>query len=178
MPYKRITTTEDPLFQKFWQIYTESFAYIERRDIELQQTAFTSPFYRLDVYLKKSEVAGFMGYWIFNQYIYVEHFAIARNQQGTGKGTLMMKTLQQQTKKIILLEIEPVVDETTKRRWLFYEKLGFLKTPHFHLMPVYHPGDDPNVRLDVLSYPFVIDEALYNQYDRDMKSIVMVHAGR
>ncbi|MCK9312192.1 MAG: hypothetical protein M0P26_07940 [Bacteroidales bacterium] len=84
-----------------------------------------------------------------------------------------MKTLQKQTKKIILLEMEPVVDEITKRRWLFYEKLGFQKAPYLHLMSKYHPGDNPSVRLDVLSYSMVIDEALYNQYNRDIKNIVM-----
>ena len=84
-----------------------------------------------------------------------------------------MKHLCGSTDKTVILEIEPVVDEPTARRFRFYEKLGFRTNPYRHTQHLYHEDDPRGFMLTVLSYPGTITQPQYDRFDRDLRSIVM-----
>ena len=79
MDILEITRKQDPLYPTFEQIYTASFPLFEQRTEEQQEQAFQSPNYHLVVYLKDNLFIGFISYWDFSTYVYIEHFAIHEN---------------------------------------------------------------------------------------------------
>lgn len=79
MDILEITQKQDPLYPTFEQIYTASFPLFEQRTEEQQEQAFQSPNYHLVAYLKDNLFIGFISYWDFSTYVYIEHFAIHEN---------------------------------------------------------------------------------------------------
>ena len=56
-------------------------------------------------YLKDNLFIGFISYWDFSTYVYIEHFAIHENFRGQGYGGLLLEDFNKRLNKIILLEI-------------------------------------------------------------------------
>ena len=106
MDILEITRKQDPLYPTFEQIYTASFPLFEQRTEEQQEQAFQSPNYHLVVYLKDNLFIGFITYWDFSTYVYIEHFAIHENFRGQGYGGLLLEDFNKRLNKIILLEID------------------------------------------------------------------------
>ncbi|MCH5232509.1 MAG: GNAT family N-acetyltransferase [Muribaculaceae bacterium] len=68
---------------------------------------------------------GFLSYWTFEGYTYIEHFAIAPDQRGKNLGRLMLNHLFKEVSPNVLLETTPPEDEESEKRISFYEKNGF-----------------------------------------------------
>lgn len=169
----RIQSEHDPHFRRVWEIYQYSFPLFEQRTFEHQLTAFKSNIYHMDAYLDKNEVVGFIGYWIFPDYAYIEHYAMAEEMRGQGYGTLILRDFLLRMKgKIVVLEIDPVVDEVSTRRLHFYQKLGFRESPFRHQCPSYQP-DAVEGELWVLTYPVTVDCDFYDMFYRDLHRVVM-----
>ncbi|MDR2982143.1 MAG: GNAT family N-acetyltransferase [Puniceicoccales bacterium] len=152
MPKKiRIDSTTHPRFAEFWSIYEHSFPLCERRDLSHQKTIFQNQTYCLEAWLKDDQFIGFIGWWSHPHFAYVEHYAINPNLKSKGYGTRLLQDWMKTAPTPIVLEIEPLTDETTRRRFKFYQKLSFVKTPFQHQHPSYHPGLPP-VDLNLLSY--------------------------
>ena len=117
MDILEITRKQDPLYPTFEQIYTASFPLFEQRTEEQQEQAFQSPNYHLVVYLKDNLFIGFISYWDFSTYVYIEHFAIHENFRGQGYGGLLLEDFNKRLNKIILLEIDPITDEISSKRF-------------------------------------------------------------
>ena len=169
----RIETTEHPLFAQLWKLYNDSFPRVERRTLEHQKTALRSELYSLLAYTDEGKFVGLVGYWEFDSYVYIEHLSVDPSLRSGGYGSRIMKHLCGSTDKTVILEIEPVVDEPTARRFRFYEKLGFRTNPYRHTQHLYHEDDPRGFMLTVLSYPGTITQPQYDRFDRDLRSIVM-----
>lgn len=102
MDILEITQKQDPLYPTFEQIYTASFPLFEQRTEEQQEQAFQSPNYHLVAYLKDNLFIGFISYWDFSTYVYIEHFAIHENFRGQGYGGLLLEDFNKRLNKIIL----------------------------------------------------------------------------
>lgn len=137
MDILEITRKQDPLYPTFEQIYTASFPLFEQRTEEQQEQAFQSPNYHLVAYLKDNLFIGFISYWDFSTYVYIEHFAIHENFRGQGYGGLLLEDFNKRLNKIILLEIDPITDETSSKRLKFYKKCGFFENHYNHFHPPY-----------------------------------------
>ncbi len=116
------------------------------------------------------EFAGIVWYWQTPGFIYLEHLAVAPARRGQGIGHLALDELCSQGIPLVL-EIEPVVDEPTERRWYFYRSAGFHQLPFFHLQPLYHRGDAP-LPLTLLSYPHAMSEDEVAVYEDFMRHVV------
>ncbi|MFQ8805769.1 MAG: GNAT family N-acetyltransferase [Alistipes indistinctus] len=81
-----------------------------------QITAFKADRFHLDVYLDGETLVGFIGYWDFDDYLYIEHYAINSDLRGGGWGSRILEALQKTAGKTIILEIDEVVDEISTRR--------------------------------------------------------------
>lgn len=168
----RIESVDDPLFEKMWSIYDYSFPYFEKRTLSHQVTAFSNPDYHLDCYIDNDKFIGFIGYWDFSDYIYIEHYALDKEVRGSGYGTKILKEFIENAGKIIILEIDPVVDEVSTRRLRFYKHLNFVENPHSHKCHVYrHDCGEEN--LDILTYPHEVDCAFYKRFNEDLRDVVM-----
>jgi len=168
----RIVNAEDPYFIPFWSIYNESFPLNERRTSEQQTVVFNKPGYRVDLYLSGFDVMGFIASWEATEFVFIEHFAVSSEFRGKGIGSSILSPFILSKTKPVILEIDPPVDELTRRRLRFYSALGFLINDYPHIQPSYRSGELP-LLLTLLSWPDLISEETYHQFSQFQKNIVM-----
>ena len=70
----RISDIHHPRFGEVWHLYQNSFPLCEQRTLDHQITAFKADRFHLDVYLDGETLVGFIGYWDFDDYLYIEHY--------------------------------------------------------------------------------------------------------
>ena len=84
-----IDSSSHELYPAFASVYTTSFPIFEQRTTAQQEAAFADSRYSLIAYTDDyNGFIGFIGYWEFDAYYYIEHFAIAAARQGKGEGSL------------------------------------------------------------------------------------------
>lgn len=161
MRCERIVNDHSPHYPAFRAANDASFPDNEKRDDALQAAALANPRYHLDAWLDGDAFVGFMGWWDFDDYRYIEHIAVAPGARSGGYGRAIVQRWLSQSATPVYLEIEKVVDALTTRRLNFYLRLGFVTTPMQHEQPAYRGGAP--VPLQVLSWP---EELTREQYDR------------
>lgn len=114
---------------------------------------------------------GFIGAWQFDELFYIEHLAICESQRGIGYGSKILVAFCQQHKQVIL-EIDPVVDDVSKKRLYFYQHNGFYSNNMVHYHPSYHNEMLPH-GLTVLSYPEKLTDKNYQIFNRFLIQQVM-----
>ncbi len=168
----RIKNEEDQYFAEFWKIYSASFPLNERRVSNQQTDVFKKQEYQVDIYLSDKYVIGFIAFWTAKDFIYIEHLAIAPEIRSNGFGSAILKPFIEREPIPVILEIEPIINDLTRRRLKFYESLGFVQNEHLHYQPPYHTSDQP-LHLVILTYPNQIGEDLYRQFAQFQKNTVM-----
>ena len=161
-----------PIFEAFKALYTSSFPIFEQRTIKQQEAAFSNTNYHLTGYEENGNFIGFISYWEFNNYIYIEHFAINTHIRGKGYGTELLKNFIQLTDKIVLLEIDPIIDEVSEARLRFYKKCGFHENHHSHKHPSYRSEYSPHP-LIVLTSQRTMSNEEYQIFNLNLSQIVM-----
>ena len=149
--------------EAIWQLMVDSFPYEERRSRDAQKQVMDHPDYRLQVLRNaKQDLLGFISYWLFPHFLFVEHFAISSLFRNKGLGAQLFKEycLERHAGRLIILEVEHPGTEMAKRRILFYERLGFKMNPFTYMQPSYHPDGD-ELPLLLMSYPTAMD---YNSF--------------
>lgn len=125
-------------YPKFLSLYNETFTHNEKRIYEDEKhlenfikmkggkfNAFSAV--DGDLYL------GFLSYWTFEGYTYIEHFAIAPDQRGKNLGRLMLNHLFKEVSPNVLLEAEPAdASPEAAKRLEFYEKNDFVVRKEFN----------------------------------------------
>ena len=86
---------------------------------------------------------GLLTTWHFEEFIYIEHFAIAPNLRSKGYGTEAIKAFIREHNKPIVLEAEPPTDEFSTRRINFYERCGLTLYDFPYIQPAYTPTSNP-----------------------------------
>lgn len=127
MENKRICNLLQDDFPDFWNLYNKSFPFIERRDLKQQARALENSAFNLVSFYEEDKYLGFLAFWDFPSYIYLEHFAINENLRGGGYGTKILSELIEEKDKVIILEIDPIEDAQSRKRLSFYKKMGFVQ---------------------------------------------------
>ena len=86
---------------------------------------------------------GLLTTWHFEEFIYIEHFAIDPNLRSQGYGTEAIKAFIKEQGKPIILEAEPPTDDITRRRIRFYERSGLTLYDFPYIQPAYTPTSNP-----------------------------------
>ena len=167
-----IQNEKDRLYDDFKALYSSSFPIFEQRTEEQQAWAFEQAEYHLAGYTDKGRWIGFISYWEFDTYIYVEHFAIDAALRGQGYGSRVLRMFVEQKGKTVLLEIDPIVDEVSAARLRFYTHCGFRTNPYTHRHPAYREGYQPHL-LVLLTAPDAISEEAYMRFYHDLCERVM-----
>ncbi len=167
-----IQSVDCPSFLSLWKIYEFSFPLSERRSLDDQIRIFSNETYRLEAWIENEQVVGFIGWWICDGLRFVEHYAIAPEHRSSGYGSSFLKGWMQENDTPVVLEIEPVTDETTLRRHKFYSGLGMKDNYIKHFQPPYHKETGP-VELWLMSYPGTISGDTYRKfYQKQCKEIM------
>lgn len=146
-------------FKEVFNIMDSSFPAVEIRNFEGQKALCTHPCYRI-VHKKdsKGKIIGFIAYWEFPEFGFVEHLAVESYLRGSGIGAELLSNYQHEYKGPIFLEVEPPVNDLNKRRIEFYKRLGFHFNDFLYYQMPLKPGDDKE-RLNIMSYPHPMAEA-------------------
>lgn len=160
------------LYSSFLELYSISFPIFEQRLASQQEYAFSQDQYHLLCYTEQEHFIGFISYWEFEQYIYIEHLAICDDRRGKGYGGRLLNEFVEQQSKIVLLEIDPVVDELSKKRLRFYTHHGFYTNEYVHDHPAYRLNY-PAHRLVVLSHGRRLSPKEYTTFAYELQSVVM-----
>ncbi|RHJ85350.1 GNAT family N-acetyltransferase [Parabacteroides sp. AM08-6] len=171
MERTRITDTQSPLYPCFEQLYHMSSPIFEQRTEQQQHLAFVSQKYHLNIYTEGEIFIGFIAYWDFDDYLYVEHLAICPDLRGKGYGAAILKESEKEGKRL-LLEIDPVIDDISAKRLHFYELNGFSLNPYPHIHPPYRKGFDAH-RLVILTTRGELTQQEYERFNADLKDCVM-----
>ncbi len=172
MTRTEIDNTEHPLFAPFEKLYAVSFPLFEQRTRMQQEAAFGSTNYRLAGFADEDSFSGFISYWEFDTYVYIEHFAIDTDKRGRGLGSEILRSFIRSAGKTVLLEIDPLTDEISRARLRFYEKCGLTRNPYPHTHPPYREGHRPHP-LIVLTTGGPIPEEMYRTFEHDLHAVVM-----
>lgn len=168
----KIKNTKDKWYSSFSEIYTVSFPVFEQRNTKQQLEAFSDEHYHLSAWIEDEKLLSFVSYWDFEDYIYIEHLAVNPELRGQNIGSLMLGSFAEEVKKAVILEIDPPVDEVSRKRLAFYENLGYKQNKYKHAHPAYNKDYKPH-NLLVLSLQKDLNEKEYQQFYNDLVHIVM-----
>lgn len=134
------------------RIYTESFPPDERRDFdEVVRLLRENDDFAIALLSDEEHPIGFISYWSWSDFTYMEHFAIDSRCRGAGYGAAAMTALLEQLGKPAVLEVEKPEDDLSRRRIAFYQRLGFVLSTRPYTQPPYSP-DRHSLELYLMSY--------------------------
>ncbi|MCD8262786.1 MAG: GNAT family N-acetyltransferase [Tannerellaceae bacterium] len=168
----RLRSIDSSLYNEFEAIYKISFPVFEQRTSEQQIMAFSSPLYHLDCFTEEDGFIGFIAWWNFDYGVYIEHFAIHPRLRGKGYEGNILQQFIVNSRKPVILEIDPVVDEISAARLRFYKTYGFVENPYKHIHPAYRNEYAPH-SLVVLSTQAILSPEQYQQFNKDLQEQVM-----
>lgn len=171
MHFIRVTTPDHENYQDAMNLYKLSFPEHEQREEKSQTEVLNWTEYHFDLIFDGDLLAGILLYWETNDFLYVEHFCIDPKLRRRRYGERALSLLGEKGKTVIL-EIDPPVDEVSKRRQGFYERCGYMINTFSHIHPPYHKGYDGHV-LAVMSCPGILTAKEYDRFSMYLKNTVM-----
>ena len=84
------------------------------------------------------EPIGILTYWTFDDFVYIEHFAIDEDLRNQGLGKAVFLNFLSQQHDQVVLEIELPNTEEADHRLEFYQSMGFFQNPQPYIQPSYH----------------------------------------
>ena len=155
------TNLEDSDHSHFAQeLFEEAFPEQERPPFSSLRQRDAGKFHFL-VAENGDDPVGILTYWTFDEFVYIEHFAIAEElrNQGLGKA-VFLNFLSQQTEQVVL-EIELPNTEEADHRLEFYASMGFYQNPQPYVQPSYW-GDGRTVPMIIMS-KYELDEDEFDE---------------
>lgn len=142
-------TLREENFPDFLRLYADAFPPEERRPYadasEFGEFVRSKhPKFNVLAAMEDGEFVGFMSYWNFDGYTYIEHFAVSPELRGRNIGRAMMEYVFKAVNNNVLIEVELPETEMARRRIGFYKRLGFC--PHHdieYIQPPYSDGLSP-----------------------------------
>ncbi len=144
-----ILLTKDD-FEKFYFILKEAFPKNERRTKKEQFNLFEQKEYR--VYADGKSVNAFMAVWDFEEFLFLEHFAVRKDLRGKRLGSELFASMIQTLQKPLVFEVEPPTNEISQKRIRFYKKMGAVLNSFEYIQPPLQQGQS-EIPLKIMSYP-------------------------
>lgn len=131
-------------FDIIYDLMKKSFPNDEYRTYDEQKALLNNPLYSVYVlYEKEQLIKAFISVWEFDDFAYIEHFAVSPEFRNGGTGSKMLKELLDLTKKTTCLEVEPPENEINRRRIGFYERNNFFFNEYPYIQPPMSEGKKP-----------------------------------
>ncbi len=171
MTFEPVNSPLHPLYSRALELYALSFPHHEQRRAASQERILAHSEYNFLLIMDDGQFSGLMLCWESADFIYVEHFCILPELRGQGVGTSALELLSRKGKPLIL-EIDPPVDDVSRRRQCFYERAGFVSNDYKHVHPAYH-RDCSGHSLVVMSSPGPLSPAQYSAFAAYLNQVVM-----
>lgn len=135
--------TSDVLHYQFMEnLLITAFPPEEYRALkELRQYTDCTEKFHNNLIFDEDTPIGFITYWDFGRFCYIEHFAIDPSQRNGGYGKRVLEQISNILNLPIVLEVEMPIEEMAQRRINFYKRQGFNLWEKEYQQPPYKPGD-------------------------------------
>ena len=145
-------------FEKVFAIMLEAFPIDERRTFDEQKALLSNPIFEIFVCKddENGEIKGFISTYRFDDFCFVEHFAVDGKYRNMGLGHEILQELKMRCGRI-LLEVEPPTTEQAKRRIVFYERNGFYLNDYAYTQPPISANTKP-IPLMIMTTDVVLSE--------------------
>jgi len=160
-------------FDKVFELMQKSFPGDEYRSYEEQKALLENPFYQIYV-LKNydnNSVKAFMAVWEFDNFAFLEHFAVNDEYRNGGIGAKILNELIDLIGKIICLEVELPEDEFASRRISFYQRNGFFLNHYPYIQPSISRGKN-EISLLIMTSERTVSEEEFETYKNVLYSVV------
>ncbi len=127
-------------FDKVFSLLENSFPPDEYRTYEEHKALLDNEPYTIYALYDEETIKAFISVWEFENFAYVEHFAVSPEYRNGGLGAAMLNELIQKSGKKICLEVEPPNNETARRRIGFYRRNGFFLNEYPYIQPPMSKG--------------------------------------
>lgn len=170
----RITKSD---FESFFRVMENAFPEIERRTYEGQQEIFDESEYKVTGYKnKKDNVTAFIASWEFENFKFIEHFAVDEELRGNGIGKSLINGFLNTCEKTVVLEVEYPEDDISVRRIEFYKKIGMKLNEYEYVQPPLQEGKEL-LPLKIMSYPDELSEDEFKNIRREIYAKVYKYDG-
>ena len=82
---------EEKDFINYFNKMCNDFPYEERRDCEKQKRLLSNENYNWYIVKDETGECAYLTYWEYDDFVFVEHFAIEKNKRGKGHGSLVLQ---------------------------------------------------------------------------------------
>jgi len=131
-------------FDRVYEIMDQSFPRDEIRPYEGQKKLLDIPEYQLFVSEDEdNQINGFLATWDFDEFVFLEHFAVDPNQRNGGVGRRLLREVIESFDKMACLEVELPDCEMSIRRIHFYERNGLFYNEYEYEQPSIATGRYP-----------------------------------
>lgn len=143
-------------------LLTQSFPIDEYRNFDEQrQNVSALDIFHLYVVKDEETPIGFISIWKFNDFSYVEHFAIEPTMRKKGYGSMVLDKVKEQEPRIVL-EVEIADNDVSQRRIDFYTRNGFVLCKKQYIQPAYRPEGN-ELLMHIMYYGNVDIEKEFNK---------------
>ena len=143
--FHRISSTSDSYFSPMTTLYKSAFLPEQRRELDqLEYEILTSEHFRTHALLADGKFIGFLNYWQFHTFCFIEHFAITPQLRGKKLGSKALNILKNNIVSPIVIEVDIPTSTVAARRVEFYERADFRIIPNDYVQPPYRPSDTPS----------------------------------
>ena len=138
-----IRTSDVQYYQFMEKLLTTAFPPEEYRELNaLRRITDQAGNFHNNILLEGDTPIGFITYWDFGHFYYVEHFAIDPILRNGGYGQKVLASLREKLECPIVLEVEMPQEELAQRRINFYKRHGYTLWEKEYYQPPYKPGYD------------------------------------
>lgn len=101
---------------------------------------------------RETKFVGFLTYWGFGDFVYVEHLAVEKHYRGQKIGSQLVEWLKHNVGNRIILEVELPENETQKDRIKFYSNLGFRAWQDVEYEQPSYSADQSSIKLMLMTH--------------------------
>ena len=156
-------------FDTFFSILETSFPTDEYRPYAEQKALLDNEKYNIYVLPdgKSGDMCAFITVWQFDDFAFVEHFAVHPSYRNHGLGAKILAEVKEFLQCQICLEAELPDTDFAKRRVAFYERNGFFKNNYPYVQPSYSEGRNP-IPLAVMTTDGTVTNARFEQMKKEI----------
>ncbi|MBN2765804.1 MAG: GNAT family N-acetyltransferase [Paludibacteraceae bacterium] len=121
-----------------YELYHSAFPAKERRPwAEIEMLLQNEKRFHIKSIEKEGRFCGFISSWSFGSFVYIEHFAVAKDMRSKGCGANILQQVCREANMPVVLEVEPPATTDAIRRIAFYERNGFEVLTGHYMQPPY-----------------------------------------
>lgn len=159
-------------FDEAYALFQKAFIPAELRPYKKMKPLFEQNQLIIYGYKDKQKLVATLLVWELENCIFWENFAVDESLRGQGIGSRVLEEVKAMYQdKTIILEVETPFDEMSQRRIGFYQRHEFMLNPYSYIQPTLDVNPT-NVKLQLMSYPYIIDESQYQRIKKEIFKIV------